>query len=71
MTGAWLAGGIAIILMITAIHHPTLRDIQRRIIALRAAYMLAPRMWESAIERARADWPEMLRRAASDVFDGR
>ena len=69
MTRALIAGGIALALMGLAVHNPNLRTIQRRIIALRAAWMLVPRLWESAADRARRDWPEMLRRATIDVHE--
>lgn len=67
MTSPWLIGGAAIGAMAAFIHNPSLRDIQRRIIALRAAVMLLPYMWQAATERARNLYPEMVRRATYDV----
>ena len=42
MTRALIAGGIALALMGLAVHNPNLRTIQRRIIALRAAWSQQP-----------------------------
>ena len=67
MTAALLAGGFALAIMAFVAHNPTLRTIQQRIISLRAAWMLAPRMWQAAQECARRDYAEMRRRAKDDV----
>jgi hypothetical protein len=62
----WLAGGALILAMAVLAHNPTLKRVHQRIVALRAAWLLAREMWDGAMTR-RNRWSECYEKAKRDV----
>lgn len=63
----WSVAAVAVVMLSVVSFGPTPRIWQRRVIRFRAAVMTAAEMWRAAWERGRAIWPEMERRARTDV----